>query len=320
MTLGQVAKQAGVAIDTARRALQNAPSVRPYIRERVLKAAAELDYQPNLLARALRDKQFNLMPISVNPFNEYYFGMLSFELARQLVGIGMEPALCYDAEHLLRVCKSFRTRGCVLAAGCTDEVLHELAKGRKLVTIHSAQPETAAANVVLDFNTAYRKLTRRLLAGGRKKIAIVSQTYLYAKKRKWPLDKFPVVFNVLRRNGLAPVGPEPERVFASSADFCVWLREHPGSVDAVLCENDIAAAGAVGGMARLGLRTPEDVHVVGCDANLLLPGMWSVRLDTGVIANQAVTLLRQLLDSEILTGGVVYHPALVDDQGNKLPL
>ena len=54
MTLNKVAEEAGVALDTARRALNGAPGVRPYLRERVLRAAAKLDYHPNLVARGLR--------------------------------------------------------------------------------------------------------------------------------------------------------------------------------------------------------------------------------------------------------------------------
>ncbi len=309
MTLGKVAKQAGVAPDTARRALRNEPSVRPYIRERVMRAAEQLDYQPNLIARALRDNSLNLIPISVSAFNQHYFGVLSFGFAKKLVEIGMEPALCYDTEHMLSVCKSFRARGCLLATGTDRELVEELAKKRRLVTVNSQYPELSSGNVAFDFDGVYRRLTRRLIAEGRRRIAVVSGAYVQGREMGWPLEKFPVVLRTMKREGLALAGGE---VFGSANAFGEWLTASRGKVDAVLCEEDMTAARVVGAMARLGLRTPEDVLVVGCDANLVLPGMWSVKLDTEVIAGMAVELLRKALATNGAVESVVYKPELVE--------
>jgi LacI family transcriptional regulator len=49
-----VAARAGVAIATVSRVLSGSAEVRPDLRERVLVAAAELDYQPDVLAQSLR--------------------------------------------------------------------------------------------------------------------------------------------------------------------------------------------------------------------------------------------------------------------------
>src|SRR5574344_122877 len=99
MTLGKVAERAGVAVDTARKALRHDPSVRPYIKERVLKAAMELDYHPNLVARALRGNNLQIVPIAVLELGEFYYGELASQISRQLVQIGMEPALCFNPRH-----------------------------------------------------------------------------------------------------------------------------------------------------------------------------------------------------------------------------
>ena len=309
MTLGKVAEQAGVAPDTARRALRNEPSVRPYIRERVMRAAEQLDYHPNLIARALRDKNVNLTPISMYAFSQYYFGMLAYSFARKLVDIGMEPALCYDSEHMLRVCKSFRARGCLLAFGVPRELAAELGRTCKLVTLNANDPEFSAGNVVVDLRGAYRRLARRLLETGRRRVAFVSGEYTRGRRMGWPHEKFPVVLGTLKKEGLAPAGGD---VFESAEAFGAWLAGGRKKVDAVLCEEDLTAAKVAGEIARMGLRTPEDALVVGCDANLMLPGTWSVKLDTEVIAGMAVDLLRRALDREGAAGSVVYKPELVE--------
>ena len=309
MTLSKVAEKAGVAIDTARRALRNEPSVRPYIRERVVKAAEQLDYSPNLIARALRDKNVSLIPISVNPFNQHYFGMLSFEFARKLVDIGMEPALCFNTEHLTRMCKSFRVRGCLLAEGTRDELIEELARKFKVIVVNLRYSGSCAGRVSVDFDGVYRKLARRLLEEGRRSIAIVSEIYVRAMNRGWSLEKFPVVLRMLKREGLELAGG---RVFETAEEFAAWMRESGKRADAVLCEQDMIAAMVIGEMARMGLRTPEDILVVGCDASLVLPGAWSVKLDNEVIAGMAVELLRKALESGEPLEPVVYKPVLVD--------
>ena len=71
-SIGDVAKRAGVSLGTASRAINGNPAVSPQLRERVLAAAAELDYRPNALARALRSSRTHslglILPDVTNPF------------------------------------------------------------------------------------------------------------------------------------------------------------------------------------------------------------------------------------------------------------
>ena len=53
-TIKDVAKLAGVSFKTVSRVVNNVPSVKPAIREKVLAAIKSLNYQPNLSARHLR--------------------------------------------------------------------------------------------------------------------------------------------------------------------------------------------------------------------------------------------------------------------------
>ena len=90
-------------------------------------------------------------------------------------------------------------------------------------------------------------------------------------------------------------------------------------MDAVICENDLEAARVIGEFAELGLRTPDDVLVVGCDANCKLAGMWSVKLDTHQIAVRAVAILKRLLDGETIRDNPQYIPELLDEFDQPIP-
>jgi DNA-binding LacI/PurR family transcriptional regulator len=164
-------------------------------------------------------------------------------------------------------------------------------------------------------------LTLRLLADGRRRVAVVSNAYLLALEGGWPASKFPTVLRTLGEAGLQPAGGN---VFRTAAEFGAWLerggkkargRGRPAAnpVDAVLCEDDAVAARVVGEMASLGMRTPGDALVVGCDAWLMLPGTWSVRLEPDVVAGMAAGMLRKALETDGAVESLTYTPGLVTE-------
>ena len=72
-TSKDVAKLAGVSIATISRVYRSPETVRPETRNMVLKAAEELNYYPNLLARSLKENKSNSIGIAVNDFKNPFF-------------------------------------------------------------------------------------------------------------------------------------------------------------------------------------------------------------------------------------------------------
>jgi LacI family transcriptional regulator len=64
LTLEQVAKLAGVSRSTASRVINNHPSVRPDVRQRVLDVIRQYGYQPNPAARELASQRPDTTPES----------------------------------------------------------------------------------------------------------------------------------------------------------------------------------------------------------------------------------------------------------------
>lgn len=315
MTLCDVAEHAGVALNTARKALHGDPSVRAYIRERVLQSARKLDYHPNLLARALKERTLRVVPISVAHLDEIYFGSLAGHLSACLVQSGMEPALCFNPDHLLRMSRSLSTSASILAAGFDVAVIRALALRQKVVTVDSRlQPMPNVGNVEVDFSAVYRHAVNVLLRLGRRRIALCSPYYLQAATRGWQEPKFATVLTALHEAGLAAVKP----VFATPAEFGAWLDGHPRAADVLFCQNDMIAAQAIGVLAARGRRTPDDLLVIGCDGNFVLPGMWTIRVDTAWLAAEAVGLLQRLLAGETQVEPRLYQPVLVDGCGEEI--
>src|SRR5580658_3226007 len=72
-TLADVARKAGVVAMTASRAINRSGYVSAEVRERVLKAARQLKYRPNMQARYLKGQRLKaigiMLPDIANPFS-----------------------------------------------------------------------------------------------------------------------------------------------------------------------------------------------------------------------------------------------------------
>ena len=204
MTLRSVAEKAGVAVDTARKVLRGDPTVRPYIRQRVQRVIRQTGYRPNLVARALRQSHLDLVPLSVMRLDIPYFGRLATRMSELLVDWGAEPALCLDASHLMAMCRSYATRGCIIMNHIDEDDLKELARTQRVVVVNQAVPAVDdVSRIEIDFESSYRALAEAVLARGRRRVAIVSGFYLEAGRRGWLRQKFPVVLETLAARGLA---------------------------------------------------------------------------------------------------------------------
>src|ERR1700704_1096329 len=132
-TLADVAAASGVATSTVSRALSNPGRVNALTRERIERAARELDYVPNSQARALTSGRTRAIAVLVSDVtNPFYFGIIR-GTQQQLKAAGYTQLLVDTEEsdefedgmlHKLR--RSFD--GAILAASrLTDRRLTTLA-------------------------------------------------------------------------------------------------------------------------------------------------------------------------------------------------
>src|SRR5579884_3296173 len=73
VTLKDVALKAGVSIRTVSNVVNNYPHVTPETRKRVKAALEELNYQPNLSARYLRNGRSGILAYAIPDLSNVYF-------------------------------------------------------------------------------------------------------------------------------------------------------------------------------------------------------------------------------------------------------
>ena len=272
--LKDIARDLGVSTVTVSKVLRGRTDVGHKTRERVLKRMSELNYQPNMLARALASGRSQAVGLVVPDLIHPFFG----EFARSLAG-------------------ALRSEGLVLVLASSEEdpdiedqeIKTLLARGVDVLLVASCRPakhppkalaETTTPVLLIDRH--FPKLpvdfvgtndlmvgelaARHLVGIGRRRIAHIggrgtSPTADRLKGFQRALAAAGVELpkaHVVMRDGFEESG---DATGYHAMQELLSLREPP---DAVFCYNDLSAIGAMDAAMQAGLRIPEDIAFIGC--------------------------------------------------------
>jgi len=278
-TLADVARLAGVVAMTASRAINRSGYASEEVRERVLKAAKELNYRPNLMARYLKGQSRRavgiMLPDIANPFSaELVDGIKEvLDKAGYTAFIALAGAGIEQERAGLESFVDHRVGGLLVATRGTlmgDEVLKEVARhGIPIVTVgrpvKSATVDCVSAN---HWQGAFDVVTH-LISLGHKRIGFIG----ISAEDAHTLRRHHGYKAALEKAGLkAPaeytVGPAMAPAFATQEDGyegmmrLAGLKKRP---TAVFARNDFAAIGALHAALTLGLKVPGEMAIAGFD-------------------------------------------------------
>jgi LacI family transcriptional regulator len=295
-SITEVARRAGVSIATASRVVRSADyPVSPATRERVLTAAAELDYVPNALARGLLESRIPVVGVIVHDITDPYFAEVVRGVEDAAAAGGHLVITCSserdpDRERsYVRLLRSMRAAAVMFAGSGLDDPAYTEELGRHLdamaaygaAVVHLSPHAFGEPEVGVDNASGIAAMVAALVALGHRRIAFLAgpPNLLVARAR---LAGY--------RRGLAEAGLEvDERLVVPSA----FDRDGgAAAVDALLageapftaicCANDLLALGALARLAGRGIAVPDDVSVAGFDdisiAALTAPSLSTVRL------------------------------------------
>jgi len=321
-TITTVARLANVSVASASRVL-NGIRTNPETAARVTQAAEAVGYAPNAAARSLRSRRTGqiafAMPDVGNPVYTAMVGAIQ-ELAVTRGWRLLLHSTGADAEDELAMVRDLKHRfvdGLILASlYVTDEHADELARAAAPVVV-IGQP---TRGIPVDTVRAHSRkgaadAVRHLHSAGRRQIALVNgpqHTAPGASRRLGYLDGLRAC-GLLRDDALIEVAPdfmiEPGRAATES----LLARVRP---DAILCANDLLAAGALAALRAAGLEVPRDVALAGMDNSALCEVTWptltSVDLGSAERARLAAELLFERIENPELEPRVVgVEPRLV---------
>ena len=304
-TIREVAEATGLspaAVSYALRGLQTSEETQ----QRVHRAAAELGYNVDRIARALASGRTGTVGL--------LFGSLE-DLWQQLLGVGMGSALLArdhyallvdaagdpDRQVLLaRQLRDQRVDGLILhPLHPSDERWQELAESLPIVSIgDSLAGGRSAGEVLFDNRSGVTLALEHLHNLGHRHVGVLTPTQASTPDR--PADIF--VTTVSERLGLdVEMFSSPPGLVAATEIARKVLAETDRPT-ALFCFADSIAYGAYAAARELGLRIPEDVSVAGYDDHpmsaLLTPALTTMDWNVDGIVRAAVRLILAAIEGK----------------------
>ena len=321
-TLNEVARLAGVSPITASRALRGISSVATELAEKVRKAADELNYVVNPAARALASAQSHSVVVLVPSLSNLLFIDTLEAIHAVLRPKGFEVLIGNfhysrdEEENLLRNYMAYQPRGLLLTGFDRSESSRLMIEASNVPCVYMMELDSGAGLNCVGFSQlkAGETAAHHLISRGRRHLA-----YIGAQLDQRTLLRGEGYRRALQGAGLynpelEVLTPRPSSVGLGGEMFLQLLATHP-QVDAIFFGNDDLAHGALLEAARIGIKIPERIAILGFNdlpsSEFMVPRLSSIRTPREAIGRRAA---EQMLT--LMAGNSVANP--IQDMGFEL--
>lgn len=268
MTLRDLAKLAGVSVNTVSRALNDRDGVNEQTRARILQLAEEHHYRPNIMARTMRGIQSNMIGTLVGDITDNFFVQLLAGVEEE-IGHASMPILIGNTGEDVR--KQRQSLDLFLSYGCKNIIITPVDADTGFVhTLREADVSFVIADRVLEGLEGCNQVSinnRRdafraveyLLQCGHRRIAILNQR----SELLTETDRTAGYRDAFANRGL-PVREEYVILTRSASTAGRDVRavlEGPEPPTALFIAKDTLALHAVSAVNACGLAIPEDLSV-----------------------------------------------------------
>jgi LacI family transcriptional regulator len=273
-TIEDVAKLAGVSPTTAKRAIRQPDLLASETLGRVQKAITTLQYEPDLVASALRRGRNKTIGLMVGDILEPIFAQFTRIIGEEVRRQGYSLLLAddeYDAAIELNNLKMFyghRISGLIIrpAYASNYDYLKSLEqRGVSIVEIDYTQHQSPFSYIMLRNEEAAFEGVSYLYELGHRQIAYVGRAALgeYPEERFTGFMKAVNHFNLtLPENYLIPLPKYSEQLAYERTQHLLSLPEPP---TAIFTYNGTCTLSGYRAIQERGLRIPEDISLLGFD-------------------------------------------------------
>ena len=292
VTSYDVASVAGVSQSAVSRCFKPNASVSKKMRDKVMRVAKELGYQPNAIARSLITRRSNMIAVIINNSTNLAYPELLVQLSRRLEERKIHVLLFTvetesEADKTLDHVWQYQIDGVISAANLSaEQVAFFEERGIPLVFYNRYFQDTPVSAICCNHEEGERALVNKLYDAGHRNFGLVSgpsDSSVSQHRTQGAISRLKQL--------------DIENIHIVEGDFGYdsgrnalhqLLDDKSKKIDAVICANDIMAIGCMDA-ARIdyGLKIPEQLSIVGFDGTS--PGSWlSYRLTT---INQPVEIM-----------------------------
>lgn len=319
MSIKDVAKLSGFSICTVSRALANKPNIKPETKEKILKAAEELGYKPNYIARSLQAGQTHTFSLILPDLLNVYYPRIAKFISQYAEQKGYMVMLCDVSRSLEKeraAIQSAIERGVdgVIIHPCMQYIAHiqELKKHNIPYVLMNQNFENEYC-VPCDNQYGGYQMIKYLAERGHKKICMLFRSF----ENPNYCDRYLGAMKALDEYGLC--GSETILFDIDGVrDTYTRVREILQQEDppsAVFATNDMMCVGIYSAADSLGIKIPEDLSVVSYDntflAEMMIPSVTSFSQSEEELSHTTVDLLIDVIENcaeirnEKLVGSVI---------------
>ncbi|GAA1918097.1 LacI family DNA-binding transcriptional regulator [Microbacterium aoyamense] len=327
-TLSDVARLAGVSIATASKAINDRDDVAVATRQRVLRAAEELSFTPNAMAKGLLAGRTGTVGLLTSDL-EGRFMIPILMGAEDAFGAGQVNVFLCDArgdaireQHHLKALLSRRVDGIIVVGRQTDP-RPTLGQDLPVPVVYAYAPSDDPRDLSLtpDNYAGGRLAIEHLVACGRTRIAHISGDPAYAAAQ----DRLAGARAAMDAAGLELVG---DPMFSEWTEHwgrdaaAMLLAKHP-DVDAIFCGSDQIARGVLDTARDLDRRVPDDLAVIGYDnwevlATNSRPELTSIDANLQQLGRQAAQRVFDAIDGVDIGEGTHHLPVRLVIRGSTI--
>ncbi|WP_375230139.1 LacI family DNA-binding transcriptional regulator [Roseobacter sp. S98] len=326
-TVKDVAQLAQVSVGTVSKVLSKDTTVKDALRERVLKAVTDLNYRPNMAARALRTNRASIIGLVVPDITNPFFAQLAKDIETEASRRGHTVMLTNSHDdsitegHQIAALLDRSPRGLIVAA-CNDTS----------VTVKSGETQVISVDrrlgtfplVGTDNASSSAKMATYLISLGHTRIAYLAgpQSTDVGRQR---LEGFRDQFDIhkLQNPALNLSVYEGQFDYDSGEHLARSLLLEPAGQrpTAIVAASDQMAIGVLRAARDMDIAVPEAVSVAGFDditlASLVVPRLTTVAQQTELLARDAVQRVLEddngdrgdvLIDGDLVVRGSTGRP------------
>lgn len=274
-TGADVAREAGVNQASVSRVFTGkaAGRVSPEIEDRIRRVARDLGYEPNVSGRLLRSGKAHTLGLVVTDFEHPYFGALSRGAQRAAAAHGrslilMEAEFDGDVFVPYRALDAGRVDGLLVFSMAPPDPTQ--ARAQHVTLIESEQ--AGFTSVVFDTRNAMRGLVQHLAEQGHRHVA-----YLDAALDRWTFEHRRAEWEAMVReygDGMTWVAASSALTIDVAAATVSALLRTDEQLTALVCVDDILAAGAYRAAEEAGLSIPQDLSVISFGGTVVGNALW----------------------------------------------
>ncbi len=266
----EVAKLAGVSQAAVSRVFTPDASVSPEMRTKVLAAARQLGYRPNVIARSLSQQSSRIIGLVMIRFWNPFYARLLQEFTNRLQTLGywvlvLNVADDTPLEKAIPMALQYQVDGLIVtSATLSSGLAEECARvGTPVVLFNRYSLESSVNAVCCDNVAGGRLVADALLNAGHTRLAYIAGEAGSSTNR----DREQGFTERLAARGVSLSTREGgDYSYESGYQAALRLFARPVRPDAVFCANDLMAMATFDAVScHLGLRVPEDVSIIGFD-------------------------------------------------------